>query len=159
MRNVQPLATRLATQPAYSWRGHVPAFDDSRPLIVFDGVCVLCSRSMRFIAAHEAGGAIQFTAAQSQLGQALFQHYRLDAEKFETVLLIENGKAFGKRDALAGIARHLRWPWRAAVVYGVLPRVIADPAYDLLARSRYRLFGRTDVCMRPDDSWRGKVIE
>jgi predicted DCC family thiol-disulfide oxidoreductase YuxK len=127
--------------------------------LVFDGVCVLCSRSMRFIARNDAVGAIQFTAAQSLLGQALFRHFGLDTEAFETVLLIEQGRAYGKRDALAGIARHLRMPWRLGRAYGLLPHVIADPAYDLLARSRYRVFGRTPVCMRPDPSWAGRVID
>ncbi len=165
---------RLLSFPPQSWRGKVPDFDDTRPLIVFDGVCVLCSRSMRFIARKdEAGndtsgplqsgplqsGQIQFTAAQSPLGQALFHHFGLDAETFETVLLIENGRAFGKRDAIAGIARHLRWPWRVGRVYGWLPRLVADPAYDLLAGSRYRIFGRTAVCARPDPSWASRVIE
>ncbi len=150
---------RLAARPAHSWRGVVPPFDDSRPLLVFDGVCVLCSRSMCFIAANDAGRSIQFTAAQSPLGQALFRHYDLDAEAFETVLLIENGCAFGKRDALWGIARHLRFPWRVGALYGFVPRWLADPAYDLLAGSRYRIFGRSDACMRPDASWADRVIE
>lgn len=153
------LATRLAASPDHGWRGHGPAFDDSRPLVVFDGVCVLCSRSMRFIASHDRDGRMQFTAAQSALGQALFQYYGLDPEVFETVLLIENGKAHGKRDAVAGIARHLRRPWSAAALLGWLPRPLADRLYDALAGSRYRLFGRSDACMRPDPSWAGRVIE
>jgi predicted DCC family thiol-disulfide oxidoreductase YuxK len=153
------IVTRLAARPAYSWRGTVAPFDDTRPLLVFDGVCVLCSRSMRFIARHDASQSIQFTAAQSPLGQALFRHYALDVETFETVLLIEDGRAYGKRDALAGIARHLRWPWRAGVLYGWLPRRLANPAYDLLARNRYRMFGRADVCIRPDPSWASRVIK
>ena len=155
------LADRLATRGAYSWRTDpsVPTFDDSRPLIVFDGVCVLCARSMRFVAGHEAGNTLRFTAAQSKLGQALFQHYGLDVEAFETVLLIEHGRAYGKRDAIACIARLLRWPWRVGAIYGVLPRGFADRIYDFLANRRYRMFGRTEVCMRPDPSWAVRVIE
>lgn len=159
------IAQRLAARGAYSWRRdpNVPNFDDTRPLIVFDGVCVLCSRSMRFVAGHEAAEdesatTLQFTAAQSPLGQALFAHFGLDVEAFETVLLIEHGRALGKRDAIAGIARLLRWPWRVAAAYGVVPRGIADRGYDVLANRRYRLFGRTDACMRPDPSWAARVI-
>ena len=152
---------RLAARDAYSWRDDttVPRFDDTRALIVFEGVCGLCSKSMRFIAQREAAGRLQFTAAQSQLGQALFAHFGLDAEAFETVLLIEHGRALGKRDAIAGIARHLRWPWRVGAAYGAIPRAIADTVYDLLANRRYRLFGRSDACMRPDPSWAARVIE
>ena len=155
------IADRLAVRGAYSWRDDplVPRFDDSRALIVFDGVCVLCSRSMRFVATHETNQRLQFAAAQSTLGHALFEHFGLDAAAFETVLLLEDGRARGKRDAIAGIARHLRWPWRAASLYGVLPARLADRGYDLLADRRYRLFGKTDACMRPDPSWAARVIE
>ncbi len=150
--------TRLRAFADYSWRGHVPTFDDTRPLLVFDGVCVLCSRSMHFIARNDVDGSIQFTAAQSSLGRALFAHFDLDADTFETVLWLEHGRALGKRDAIAGIGRHLRRPWRIASMVGWLPRRVADAAYDRLAGSRYRLFGRTDICMRPDPSWAGRVI-
>ena len=155
------MAERLAARGAYSWRDDaaIPRFDETRPLIVFDGVCVLCSRSMRFIAQHEATGRLQFTSAQSALGQSLFAHYGLDAEAFETVLLIEDGRAFGKRDALVGIARHLRWPWRAAQLYGLVPPFVADRGYDLIANRRYRLFGKAEACLRPDPSWAARVID
>lgn len=154
-----PVTNRLAAKAPYAWRGTAPAFDDSRPLVVFDGVCVLCARSMRFIARHDAAGTIQFTAAQSRLGQALFNLYGLDAAAFETVLFVESGRAYGKRDAVASIARHLDLPWRLGRLYGWLPRRFADAAYDAVAGRRYRLFGRTDACLPPDPSWRARVID
>jgi predicted DCC family thiol-disulfide oxidoreductase YuxK len=127
-------------------------------LIVFDGVCVFCSRSMRFIARHDQAEALRFTAAQSGLGQALFRHFRLDAENFETILVLVDGQALGKRDALAAIARHLTWPWRVGVAFRFVPKPVADRLYDAFARRRYKLFGRYDQCFAPDSSWRSRVI-
>ena len=152
---------RLDSKPAFSWRDDVsvPAFDDTRPLIVFDGVCVLCSRSMGFVARHEVGSSLQFTSAQSKLGQALFEHFALDPETFETVILLEHGRALGKRDAVAGIARHLRSPWRAGGLFRRFPRGLADALYDQLAGRRYRWFGRTATCFVPDPSWRSRVLD
>jgi predicted DCC family thiol-disulfide oxidoreductase YuxK len=152
---------RLEAHAAYSWRADpdVPAFDDSRTLIVFDGVCVFCSRSMRFIAGHDARQSLQFTAAQSTLGQALFRHFALDPTAFETVLVLVDGRALGKRDALVATAQHLTWPWRIGTAARFVPRWLADPLYEALANRRYRLFGRYDACFTPDASWRSRVIE
>jgi predicted DCC family thiol-disulfide oxidoreductase YuxK len=153
---------KLAERPLYSWRTdpRVPDYDDSRPLIVFDGVCVFCSHAMQFIAAHDARGALTFTAAQSQLGQALFHHFSLDAQAFETFLVLEKGRALGKRDALVAVGRHLRWPWRSlGAIWSILPRPLADRAYEMIATRRYRLFGRYDTCFAPGAAWRARVIE
>jgi predicted DCC family thiol-disulfide oxidoreductase YuxK len=152
---------RLALAPRYSYRDDpaVPRFDDSRPLVVFDGVCILCSRSMRSIARADAAGEIQFTAAQAPLGRALFVHYGLDPDAFETFLYIEDGHALGKLDAALAIARRLGSWWRVALVFGILPAGMRDWLYDRVAKNRYRLFGRTEACFIPDASWRERVIE
>ena len=155
------VSAALAAFPAYSYRSDatVPAFDDGKALVVYDGVCVLCSKAMRAIASRDAQGQFQFASAQSPLGQALFKHYRLDPQSFETVLLLHDGRAFGKLDMALEVARVLGGPWRLFQVFRPLPRVLQDRAYDLVAKNRYRLFGRTDACQIPDASWRARVID
>ena len=155
------MAARLAAKPAYSYRAdtNVPRFDDSQPVIIYDGVCVLCSRSMRAIAARDTAGHFRFASAQSALGRALYAHYGLDVENFETVLLVENGSALGKLDMPLAIARVLGGPWRLFGLFRPLPQKLRDRAYDLVAQSRYRLFGRSETCMVPDASWRRRVVE
>jgi predicted DCC family thiol-disulfide oxidoreductase YuxK len=150
---------------AYSYRDDpdVPAFDDARPLIVFDGVCVLCHSFARFVAARDVtrdGAAeFRFTTAQSPLGQALFRHYGLDPTDFETNLLIADGRAHGKLDSFSQIMRRLGMPWPAVgQAARLLPAWLGDPAYDLIARNRYRLFGRHEVCAAPDASWAKRVL-
>ena len=154
------LHTRLATFPAYSWRADptVPKFSDDRPFAIFDGVCVLCSSSMRFVAARDKG-QLRFIAGQSTLGRALYRHFGLDADDFETVLLIKNGTVQAKLASFVGLARMMGGMWHAAVLLDLLPTAIADRLYDALAHRRYRLFGKYDTCIVPDATWRDRVIE
>jgi predicted DCC family thiol-disulfide oxidoreductase YuxK len=161
MAEMPSVSMRLAAAVAYSYRADsaVPQFDDGRALIVYDGVCVLCSGAMRAIARRDRDGVFQFASAQSPLGRALFVHYGLDPVAFETVLLIRDGHAFGKLDMTLEVARVLGGPWRLFGLFRPLPRRLQDVAYDLVAKNRYRLFGRTATCLRPDASWRGRVID
>lgn len=154
------MTARAPRQP-YSWRHDpaVPRFDDARPLIVFDGVCVFCSTSMRFIATHGRDERLQFTPAQSTLGDALMHHLHLPTGAFETMLLIEDGHVLEKRAGIIAIGRQLRWPWRAGVaLWRLLPGGIGDRVYDAMASVRYRLFGRYERCIVPDARWRARVI-
>ena len=161
MPGVSSIPARLAAMPLHSYRNDasVPRFDDSRALIIYDGVCVLCSRSMRAIAARDTSGHFQFASAQSALGQALFKHYGLDPVAFETVLLLTSGRAYGKLDMAMEVARVLGGPWTLFRVFRPLPRSVQDRIYDLVAKNRYRLFGRTEKCMLPDPTWRSRVID
>jgi predicted DCC family thiol-disulfide oxidoreductase YuxK len=105
------VSQRLAGQAPYSYRSDpsVPPFPDDRALLVFDGVCVLCSASARFILKRDHAWRFRFATAQSPLGQALFRHYGLDAQTFETNLLLVEGRAYAKLDTVvvAGSRRRL----------------------------------------------------
>ena len=136
----------------------VPGFDDGLPLLVYDGVCVLCSGFVRFVLRHDRTGRFRFAAAQSPLGQALYRHYALDTRVFETNLLIADGRLHARMASFAAVMARLHWPWRALAVAGLLPRPIGDRLYDLVARNRYRWFGRTDQCMVPDPAVRARFI-
>lgn len=154
------LADRLSARPRYSYRDDrsVPAFDDGKPLIVLDGVCVLCSRVMREIASRDRAARFRYTAAQGALGDALMRHYGIDPENPETVLLIENGRALGKLDMALRVAEVIGGPFALLKPFGVLPRAMQDWCYDRVAKNRYRLFGRTDTCMRTDPAWADRMI-
>lgn len=137
---------------AYSYRDDpaVPAFPDDKPLIVFDGDCVLCSGSARFVMRHDPGMRFRLTAAQSRVGQALYRHYGLDPVGYDTFLLVAEGRASVRSEAALEIARRLGPPWAAAAAIRPVPRPWRDAAYDLVARNRFRVFGRRDTCFVPD---------
>jgi predicted DCC family thiol-disulfide oxidoreductase YuxK len=154
------LSRRLSEAPPYSYRSDpaVPAFGDDKALVVFDGVCVLCSGFARFILTRDRGFAFRLTTAQSPLGQALFRHYGLDTEDIETNLVLADGLPYVKLDTVAVVGARLGGAWRALVLLRGLPRPLADWLYDRVARNRYALFGRTERCMIPSPEWRDRFI-
>jgi predicted DCC family thiol-disulfide oxidoreductase YuxK len=152
---------RLADKTPYSYRNdpNVPAFPDDKALLAFDGVCVLCSATARFILKRDHARRFRFATAQSKLGQALFRHYGLDPQTFETNLLLVEGRAYGKLDSVIVAGTQLGGVWRALALLHALPRAVADWLYDCVARNRYRLFGRTEHCMMPPREWRDRFID
>jgi predicted DCC family thiol-disulfide oxidoreductase YuxK len=111
---------------------------------------------------HPGAGSRQTLSLRhrpSKLGQALFRHYELDAQTFETNLLLVEGRAYGKLDSVIVAGAQLGGVWRALAVLRVLPRSVADWLYDRVARNRYRLFGRTEHCMMPPPEWRDRLID
>ena len=144
----------------YAYRNDpdVPAFDDSRPLIIFDGDCVFCSRSMRLVARADRVGRFRMTSAQQPLGQAIYRHLGLPIGRFDTFLALVGGRLYQRSDALIAMARLLPWPWRAGIALRLMPRRLRDSAYDLLARNRYRLFGRKPACGLSDPALRDRLL-
>jgi predicted DCC family thiol-disulfide oxidoreductase YuxK len=127
----------------------VPAFPDDKPIIVFDGHCVLCSAWVQFVIRHDPQAKFRLLAAQTPLGHALYVHYGLDPENYKTNIWIADGVAWFKSDSVIGMFEALGLPWSLVRLFRVLPRAIRDPAYELLARNRFRLFGRHEVCFAP----------
>jgi predicted DCC family thiol-disulfide oxidoreductase YuxK len=128
------------------------------PLIVFDGVCVLCSGFVRWVMRHDRERLFRFTSAQGELGQAIYRDLGLDAVAFETNLLVVDGVAYGKLRAVAEIVSRLGGGWRAARMLRAVPAPVGDWAYDLVATRRYRLFGRRETCWLPTPELADRVI-
>lgn len=138
--------------PPYSYRTDalVPPFADDRPIIVFDGHCVLCSGFARFVLRHDPTSRLRLLAAQTPLGQALYRHYALDHRDLKTNILIDNGLPWFKAEGSIRMARHLGFPWSLAAGLRVLPPRARDALYDLVARNRLQWFGTRDTCFLPD---------
>jgi predicted DCC family thiol-disulfide oxidoreductase YuxK len=139
-------------QEAYSYRRDpaVPAFPDDRPIIIFDGYCAFCSGWAEFVLRHDDKGIYRLVSAQSALGRALYVHYGLDPQDYETNILIANGFAWFKSEGSIRMAEGLGLPWSLARALRVLPLVLRDRLYEMIARNRLRWFGKRDVCYRPD---------
>ena len=155
------LSQRLSEAPPYSYRDDpaVPRFPDDKGLIVFDGVCVLCTGFARFVIERDSAFAFRMTTVQSSLGQALFRHYGLDTETYETNLVLIEGRPHVKLDSVTAVSARLSGLWRLFSVLRFLPRPLADWAYNRIALNRYTLFGRTDSCMIPPPEWRARFID
>ena len=147
------------TRTVYSYRNNpaVPPFDDSRPLFVFDNVCVLCSGGVRFLMQRDPQGRIAYTCAQGSLGQALYRHYGIEMDA--TYLLIADGRAWSERQGYLKLAEKLGGWWRLAQVGRIVPRPLADALYRLIARNRYRWFGKTQTaCALLTEDQRSRLI-
>lgn len=151
--------TRHPAGAPYSFRDvpGLPDWDEEKTLIIFDGVCVLCSGFAQFVLARDPGHRVLFALAQSDLGEALYRHYGLKPADYETNLVIADGKLFVKTRAFARVMMTLGWPWKALALINIVPVPIADWIYDRIARNRYQVFGRHDVCMLPDPDMRSRM--
>lgn len=141
-----------AMHSPYSYRDDpaVPAFPDDRPLIVFDGACVLCSGFVRFVLRHDQRGQFRFLAAQSDLATAIYRHYGLAVGVWETNLLLAEGLLHTRSEAGIEITSRFGGIWSLMRVLRLLPRPVRDWLYDRIARNRYRWFGRQDLCLVAD---------
>jgi predicted DCC family thiol-disulfide oxidoreductase YuxK len=119
------------------------------PILVFDGSCVLCNGTVRWVLKHERATDIVFAATQSGSGAALLQRAGLDPSNPQTFLFIENDRVLLRTQAAIALAAHLRAPWRWLQWLRFIPRGLRDAAYDWIARNRFRLFGRAQSCVRP----------
>ncbi|HVG50616.1 MAG TPA: DCC1-like thiol-disulfide oxidoreductase family protein [Xanthobacteraceae bacterium] len=114
-------------------------------LILYDGVCVLCSNWFRFVAARDVSRKFYFTAIQSPYGRTLAQQLGIDPESPQTNAVLLDGKINLRSDsAIAALSALPRWGWVAA--FRLMPKPLRDALYTLIARNRYALFGKHDVC-------------
>jgi predicted DCC family thiol-disulfide oxidoreductase YuxK len=128
------------------------------PIILFDGVCNFCNRTVNIILKHDQDAHFQFAPSQSTAGINMLQQYKLDQKASASVILIDNDKVYTKTDAVIQIATHLKgWP-RLFMGLKFIPKFIRDFGYDLVAKNRYTLFGKRETCRIPEESIRHRFL-
>lgn len=124
--------------------------EESRAVILFDGVCNLCNASVQLVIRHDPDAYFSFAAIQSEAGRSLMHRYQIAAPATpESLVLIENGKAFQYSTAALRIARKLKSWHKVLAVFLVVPVFIRNAVYKLIARNRYRWWGKQDSCWLP----------
>ena len=134
-----------------------PAPDEPDDVILFDGVCVFCSRWVRFVIDHDRARRFRFLPIQSERGRALATRFGIDPERPQTNAVVLGGRISFKSDAalaVLGLLPATRWLSLLARV----PRGLRDPIYDRIARNRYAIFGRTEACMVPSADDRARFL-
>jgi predicted DCC family thiol-disulfide oxidoreductase YuxK len=127
-------------------------------VILYDGVCVFCSRWIRFVTARDTTKRFRFTPIQSAYGSRLARAFGIDPDDPDTNAVVHGGRAHLKSDAALTVLSLLPgWGWTRALF--AVPRPLRNAVYSLVARNRYRIFGRTDVCFVPDAELRQRVLE
>jgi len=130
-----------------SW---LPQSADGVPdrVVLIDGVCVLCSRGALFVIDRDPHAAFRFVTVQDPYGQELAQRFGIDSGQPETNAVILGGWAYFKSDAVIEVLVRLpHWSWVRPLRW--VPRALRHAVYDVVARNRYRWFGRTDQCLLP----------
>ncbi|WP_375324223.1 thiol-disulfide oxidoreductase DCC family protein [Flagellimonas sp. GZD32] len=128
-------------------------------IVLFDGVCNLCSGFVQFVIKREKDSLITFASLQSSEGQKLLNDYGVDSSATDSIVFIANKKAFIKSRAFFEIIKHLKNPWPFIGVFSILPVKVTDVAYDIIARNRYRLLGKKESCWLPSKSISGRFLD
>lgn len=134
-----------------------PAPEDPDGLVLFDGVCVFCSRWVRFVLRLDRERRFRFLAIQSERGRALAVRHGINPDAPETNAVVIGGRIFFKSDAALIVLGRLPATAPLAALR-IAPRRLRDPVYDLIARNRYRIFGRSDRCMVPEPADRARFL-
>jgi len=129
------------------------------PLVLFDGVCNFCSSTVIFIIKRDPKKIFKFASLQSSVGQELLKKFNLPMDIFETFILIEGNDCSIKSTATLKIAKRLHRLWPLLYVFIIIPRFIRDFIYNLIARNRYKLFGKREVCFVPTNDIKERFID
>ena len=139
-------------------------------VVLFDGVCNFCDASVNFVIEHDPEGYFKFAPLQSEAGKKLATEYGLASETagvqpmddlipIDSVILIENGRAYTHSTGALRIARRLTGIWSMFYAFIVVPKPVRDFFYRLFAKYRYRVFGRKDQCMLPSPEVRARFLD
>ena len=136
----------------------------SKAIFLYDGVCGLCNRGAQFILRHDGKGDFRFASLQSQFAQRALARHRLNAAELDTVYVIVDSDGdetlLARSDAVLFVLREIGGIWRVVGCFlRWLPRRVRDWCYGLVARNRYRVFGRYETCPVPSENVRARFLD
>lgn len=130
----------------------------SQPIILFDGVCNLCNGSVQFIIKRDKEAKFRFASLQSEAGKKILEQFQLPTDTFNSFILYEDGKIYTRSTAALRVFSQLKnWKWVSAFQY--VPKFLRDGVYNLVARNRYKWFGKKDECMIPTPELKSRFLE
>lgn len=130
-----------------------------QPVILFDGMCNLCSSAVQFVISRDKNQQFLFASLQSNFGQATLQMHNLDPKNFNSFLLHTPAKIYTKSTAALRVAKHLNGGWPLLYGFIIIPPFIRDAVYNFIANNRYRWFGKKETCWLPTPQLRKRFVE
>ncbi len=131
---------------------------NSNLVLLFDGVCNLCNGLVQFVIKRDPSAKFRFGALQSAAGRKYMKKLKLPIQELETLVLVKDGKALTKSRGALTLLRELGGVWSWFYVFMVIPAPIRDGVYDLIAHSRYSIFGRRKACMIPTPDLKSRFL-
>ena len=129
-----------------------------QPVILFDGVCNLCNTSVQYVIKHDKRAFFTFASLQGETGQQLLKKHGLTAEDLNSFVLIINNKALTRSAAALTVARNLGGIIKLLYGFMIIPAFIRDGVYNIIAKNRYKWFGKRDSCMVPTPELRSRFL-
>jgi predicted DCC family thiol-disulfide oxidoreductase YuxK len=151
---------RSLNRVAHSYRedSGVPPFDDRGPIVFMDGECALCSGAARVIARLDRQGEFRICPVQSELGEAILRHYGLDFRNPDSWIYLADGQAYASLDAVIAAGTRLGGMAQLLRIFPILPEPARDWLYRRIARNRYAIFGREQMCLIPDAALKRRLL-
>lgn len=128
-------------------------------IVVFDAQCLLCSRWVKFLLKFDRRGVFRFASIQGETGRALLSQAGLGVAGLQTLLLVDGTRSWQHTGAILRVLHALGWPWRLAWILWAVPAPARDAAYRLVARNRYKLFGRSEACLMPPANYSARFLD
>lgn len=135
------------------------------PILFYDGVCGLCNTLVQFLLRHDKHGRLRFASLQSDFAEKVLRRHGFDPKELDTLHVVENyeqpdERLFQRSDAVLRAGRELGGHWRVlAAIVKFVPRPLRDIAYRFVAQNRYRVFGKYETCMLPDQNQRSRFLD
>lgn len=131
----------------------------NKSVILFDGVCNLCNKSVKFIIKRDSKNQFLFASLQSDAAKTLLLQYNITNSSLESIILLKQGQVYRRSTAALKILRELNGFWSILYLFIIIPDFLRDPVYNLIAKKRYHWFGRTEDCMVPTRALKAKFLE
>jgi len=131
----------------------------AKPIILFDGVCNYCNSMVNFIIGQDTQKRFVFAPLQSISGQQLLRDHHLPFNDFDSFVLIDHGKAYMRSSASLNVFKKLPWYWKWTQFFWIVPPFLRDAVYNVIARNRYKWFGKKEACMIPGPELKARFLD
>ena len=143
----------------------MPNRSEGNPIVLYDGVCGLCNRLVQFLLKRDKHARLRFASLQSDFAAKVLTRHGLDPKDLDTLHVVINyeqpdERILNRSNAVLRAGEELGTPWKVlASIARIIPRALRDIAYRLVARNRYRVFGKYETCMLPDPNQRARFLD
>ena len=132
---------------------------EDKPVVLFDGVCNYCNAMVNFLIRQDKKKKYLFATLQSNFGQQVLRQWNLPVDSFDSFLVLDKGNLYSKSTAALRLYNQLPWYWKWTQLFWIFPKFLRDAAYNIIAKNRYKWFGKKDECMIPSPELKERFLD